>query len=236
MTGLLDRPATDRPAAATAGPAPSLVRTPTTSPTTSLVPIPTTSPAPSLVRSRTTSPAPSPVRTPTTSPAPSPVPTPVPAAAAAAGVLLRPACPADREPVGRFLAGLTLDSAYRRFFTGIGSPSSTLVRRLVEVDQDRRTALLAVIGDEVVGLADTALDADGRTVELGVVVADRWQRQGIGPWLCAAALAPAVARGATSLRVHSLPDNSRVARLLRRRWPAAAPRRDDDALLWELPL
>lgn len=159
-----------------------------------------------------------------------PVPAPV------AGVALRPVCPADREPVRRFLAGLTLDSAYRRFFTGIGSPSSTLVRRLVEVDGDRRSALLAVAGDEVVGLADTALDADRRTVEIGVVVADGWQRRGLGPWLAAAAVAPAVARGATSLRVHSLPDNSRVDRLLLRRWPGAAPRRDGDALVWELPL
>jgi acetyltransferase len=154
--------------------------------------------------------------------------------------------PEDREAVRAFLAGLSLDSAYRRFFTGIGSPSSTLVRRLVEVDHDRRSALLAVAGGEragreisggeVVGLADTAVLADGVTVELGVVIADAWQRRGLGPRLVAAALAPAVARGCTTLRAHTLPDNARVARLLHRRWPGADPAWDGDCLVWTLPL
>ena len=144
--------------------------------------------------------------------------------------------PADLEAVRAFLAGLSLDSAYRRFFTGIGSPSSTLVRRLVEVDHQRRSAVLALAGGEVIGLADTAVLADGVTVELGVVVADAWQRKGIGPRLVAAALAPAAARGCTTLLVYTLPDNARVARMLRRRWPGAGPARDGDCLVWTLPL
>ena len=44
---------------------------------------------------------------------------------------LRPVTPADRAAVRCFLGGLSLESAYRRFFTGIGSPSSALVRHLV---------------------------------------------------------------------------------------------------------
>ena len=37
-----------------------------------------------------------------------------------AGVRLREARPGDAAAVRAFLAGLTPDSAYRRFFTGIG--------------------------------------------------------------------------------------------------------------------
>jgi hypothetical protein len=33
-----------------------------------------------------------------------------------------------------------------------------------------------------------------------------------------------------------LPDNSRVAKILRRRWPDGAPRFADGTLVWELPL
>jgi acetyltransferase len=159
------------------------------------------------------------------------------AIAAVPGVLLRDARPEDCAAVGEFLSGLSLDSAYRRFFTGIGSaPSGALVRRLVEADPDRRTVVLAIAGAEVVGVADTTLVDDGRAVELGVVLADRWQRRGLGWQLCAAALVPALIRGVPVLRAHTLPDNARVAKILRRRWPDAAPRFADGTLVWELPL
>ena len=160
-----------------------------------------------------------------------------PAIATVPGVLLRDARPEDAAAVQGFLSGLSLDSAYRRFFTGIGSPpSGALVRRLVEADPDRRTVVLAIAGAEVVGLADTTLVDDGRAVELGVVLADRWQRRGLGWQLCAAALVPALMRGVPVLRAHTLPDNARVARILRRRWPDGAPRFADGTLVWELPL
>lgn len=153
------------------------------------------------------------------------------------GVLLRDARPEDRAAVRDFLSGLSLDSAYRRFFTGIGTPpSSMLVRRLVEADPERRTVVLAVAGAEVVGLADTTLVDDGRAVELGVVLSDRWQRRGLGWQLCAAALVPALTRGVPVLRAHTLPDNARVAKILRRRWPDGVARFADGTLVWELPL
>lgn len=116
-----------------------------------------------------------------------------------------------------------------------GAPSSTLVRHFVEVEPGRRTVLAAVAAGRIVGLADTAR-TDERTVELGVVVADRWQRRGLGPRLIAAALEPARAGGCTTLRAHSLPENARVARMIRRRWPGTDPVSDEDGLLWTVPL
>jgi GNAT superfamily N-acetyltransferase len=150
------------------------------------------------------------------------------------GVRLRTATPADHGEVRAFLRGLTLDSAYRRFFTGLGSVPESLVRRLLD-DRPGRAVLLAVTAGGVVGLADTTV-LDRTTVELGVVVADAWQRQGLGWPLADAALAPALRAGATILRAHTLPDNARVARMLRRRWPSAHPRFDDGTLVWEMDL
>jgi ribosomal protein S18 acetylase RimI-like enzyme len=149
---------------------------------------------------------------------------------------VRPVTPADRAAVGGFLAGLSVESAYRRFFTGIGSPPSPLVRHLVEVDHDRREAMLAVWDGEVIGLADCTRLADGVTVELGVVVADRWQRRGLGPRLARAVLEPAIARGARLVRLHALAENGRVARLVRGTWPDGVPVRDGPVLVWDLPL
>jgi len=156
--------------------------------------------------------------------------------APAPALALRPAAADDRAAVRAFLARLSLESAYRRFFTGLGSPSSALVRCLVEVDHDRRETMLAVRAGEVVGLADCTRLADGVTVELGVVVADRWQRQGLGPRLAAAVLELAAARGAQLVRMHALAENQRVARLVRRAWPQGVPTRDGAVLTWELAL
>ena len=58
----------------------------------------------------------------------------------------------------------------------------------------------------------------------------------LGWQLCAAALVPALMRGVPVLRAHTLPDNARVARILRRRWPDGAPQFADGTLVWDLPL
>lgn len=152
-----------------------------------------------------------------------------------AGVRLRAATDGDAAAVRAFLRGLTLDSAYRRFFTGLGSVPDSLVRRLLDT-RDGRTVVLAIAGEEVVGVADTTVVDAGRAVELGIVVADRWQRHGLGWPLADAALAPALAREIRVLRAHTLADNARVARMLRRRWPSARPRFDDGTLVWDIDL
>ncbi len=159
-----------------------------------------------------------------------------------AGPRIRPARPDDKDAVTRFLAGLSLDSAYRRFFTGLGTPSPSLVRKLVETDRDARDAVVAVLedpaaGEEVLGLADYARVRDQPgTVEIGVVVADAWQRQGLGPRLATAALELARARGASRMRAHCLAENAPIARILRRAWPDARPRWEDSLWVWDVPL
>jgi GNAT superfamily N-acetyltransferase len=152
------------------------------------------------------------------------------------GIEVRPVRREDRGAVYDFLAGLSLETAYRRFFTGIGVPTAGMVDRLVRTEPGRRVVVVALAGAAVVGLADTSVTDDGQVVELGVVVADGWQRRGLGRPLCEAAVAPALAAGVPLLRAYSQPDNARVARMLRRRWPAGRPRLHDGTLLWELDL
>jgi GNAT superfamily N-acetyltransferase len=155
----------------------------------------------------------------------------------AAAPILRCVCSGDVEDVRRFLAGLSVESSYRRFFTGIGRIPDRLVRRLIDVDHDRREAMVAVAGDDVVALADYALLAGGRdAAEFGVVVADDWQRRGLGPRLVTELLTLAGCRGVTTVRVHALAENARVQRLLHRRWPTARPTREDNLLIWDLTL
>jgi GNAT superfamily N-acetyltransferase len=146
-------------------------------------------------------------------------------------------CPTDVGIVRLFLAGLSPESSYRRFFTGLGRIPDRIVRRIVDVDHDQREALVAVAAGAVVALADYArLAGAPDAAELGVVVADDWQRCGLGPQLVGELLALAHDRGVTRLRAHTLAENARIARLLRRRWPAARPEREDTLLVWDLPL
>jgi GNAT superfamily N-acetyltransferase len=149
---------------------------------------------------------------------------------------IRRASCADGPAVQAFLAGLSIDSAYRRFFTGIGHPSPAFVRRFVEVEPGRRETVLALLGDEVVGMADWARHGDTSTIELGLVVADAWQRLGLGPRLATVVLDEAAAWGATTLVVRSLAENARIGRMLRRRWPGIPPLVEAGALVWHLPL
>jgi GNAT superfamily N-acetyltransferase len=152
-------------------------------------------------------------------------------------VAVRPAGPGDTERARRFFDGLSLESSYRRFFTGIGRLPDRFIQRLVVVDHDRREAFVAVVGDDIVALADYALLAGCRdTAEFGVVVADGWQRRGLGPRLVTELLAVAESRGVTAVRAHTLAENGRVLKLLQRRWPAARPEREDTLLIWQLPL
>ncbi|MEN3360110.1 MAG: hypothetical protein V7637_4092 [Mycobacteriales bacterium] len=152
-------------------------------------------------------------------------------------ILIRPTCPADIESVRRFLTELSAESSYRRFFTGLGRIPDRFVRQLVDVDHERRESLVALAGEDVIAVADYALVAGSpRTAELGVVVADAWQRRGLGQHLLDRLLAVAHARGVRQLRAHTLAENARVARLLRRRWPAARPAREETLLVWHLPI
>ncbi|GAA0404718.1 hypothetical protein GCM10009530_66050 [Microbispora corallina] len=136
-------------------------------------------------------------------------------------VEVRPARLDDGERLRAFLAGLSLASQTRRFFTGLANPGGSLVRTMITRD-GRRDALLAVHGDTVVGHAMSHL-ADGE-VEIAVVVGDDWQDLGVGSRLVRTLLRRAAARGATSLGMDVMAENRKVLSMVRKAWPDATMR------------
>ena len=74
----------------------------------------------------------------------------------------------------------------------------SLLRMLADVDDPRRLALVAELdhadGGDVVALGNVSAIDDDRA-EVGLVVADAWQRQGIGAALAARLLQAAEVRG-----------------------------------------
>jgi RimJ/RimL family protein N-acetyltransferase len=145
-------------------------------------------------------------------------------------------CAEDRGRVQRFYEQLSTDTVYRRFFTA-SRPAAAELRRLFDTDPGGRDALVAVAGDDAVGLAEGARPRhQPEAVEIGVVVADAWQGSGIGGRLVRALVHRAAARGAVTIQADTLADNYRMARLMRRIWPAARPVLDGSVHTWCVPI
>jgi GNAT superfamily N-acetyltransferase len=135
------------------------------------------------------------------------------------GTQIRPARPDDEERIRRFLTGLSLHTQTLRFFTGLSTPGTGLVRILLAVDE-RRDALVATMEGEVVGHAMSYRGACA-DVEVAVVVADQWQGFGLGSKLIDTLLLRAAVRGARTVGMDVLGENRRVLGLIRRYWPEA---------------
>lgn len=149
---------------------------------------------------------------------------------------IRPLRADDVDRVRRFYRGLSTGSVYRRFFTG-GQPGDAELHRLFDADPGARDALVALSGDDVIGLVEGAVSWDlSGAVEIGVVVADAWQGRGIGWRLVCAVVRHAAARGATTIQAHTLADNRRMALLMRRLWPDARPHLDGSLSTWLVPI
>jgi RimJ/RimL family protein N-acetyltransferase len=149
---------------------------------------------------------------------------------------IRPLRADDVDRVRRFYRGLSAESVYNRFFTG-GQPGDAELRRLFDADPDARDVLVALSGHDVIGLVEGATPRNlPGAVEIGLVVADAWQGRGVGWQLIRAVVSQAAARGASIIQAHTLAENRRMARLMRRLCPDARPQLDDSIYTWLVPI
>ncbi len=143
-------------------------------------------------------------------------------------VVTRPVRPDDEQRFVRLWPRLSPDTRYRRFHAPVHRLPMTFVRRLVVVDHDLREAVVAEIGDEVVGVARYDRPATApATAELAVVVEDAWQGVGVGRQLLAELLRLATERGVRTLTATVQADNDRMLGMLRRLLPSAGLVFDD---------
>ncbi len=148
---------------------------------------------------------------------------------------IRVATAADHRALGDFLSRLSPDSSYQRFLTDrTGEPSPRLVAALLP-ERSRGGALLAFLGDELVGHGLWVRLRDASVAEIAIVVADTHQRRGIGTALASALTDDLVAHGVADIEVFSGSDNRAVARMLARAAPDARRELDGSTTTWKFP-
>ena len=117
-------------------------------------------------------------------------------------LLVRPIRPEDADLERRFIASLSEQTRFFRFFYRLHELSPAMLVRFTQVDYDRELALLALVadpsapqGESIVGIARYIEKADLESAEFAVVVADAWHRRGIAGRLMRALIAAAKKKG-----------------------------------------
>lgn len=99
-------------------------------------------------------------------------------------VWIRPLREEDRQRETDFIRHLSADTRRLRFLCDFKHPSEALIDQLMDVDDDRRVALVALVDRDgqtcEVGVSRYVATADPHTCECAVTVADEWQRRGLG--------------------------------------------------------
>ena len=142
---------------------------------------------------------------------------------------IRPARAADRPAIGDFFAGLSVQTRYLRFFSPI-TPGPALLNLLCGGD-GATDALLATRGGVIIGhglAADVSGPCGIAATDIGVVVADAGQHQGVGSALVRALATGAQVRGVTSVTMDVMYGNDRALAMIKGHWPDARARRSRD--------
>jgi acetyltransferase len=134
-------------------------------------------------------------------------------------VLIRPIHPDDDALERSFIAGLSSETRYNRLL-GARKLTAEEIRHLTRIDYRREMAFVAlsVNGMQAVqlGVARYVKDAEGTGAEFALVVADAWQRKGVGTLLLGALLAHARAAGIGRLHGIRLAGNQAMHELARK--------------------
>lgn len=127
----------------------------------------------------------------------------------------------DGLPLRRFFFRLSPETLYRRFHSPIARPEQAQPARLLDLDHHDREAVVALVEDEIVGVARYARRPGAGAAEVAVVVADAWQRQGLASRMLGALGELAFEAGVRQFTLNMQADNEAVLRLVRRLYPDA---------------
>jgi RimJ/RimL family protein N-acetyltransferase len=144
-------------------------------------------------------------------------------------VTVRPICAQDAERLRRMFHRLSPATVYRRFFSPVPRPREAVLRHLATVDHDRREALVALDGDEIVGVARYDATHERGHAEIAITVEDAWQHRGLGTLLLRRLTKRALEHGYDHFDASMLADNRPALGLLHHLAPGSAVALDSGA-------
>lgn len=131
-----------------------------------------------------------------------------------AGATIRGLEPADRDGLRAMFERLSPDSRYRRFLSSAASFDVAL-RNVLDLDYVQRDAIVAVAGDQIIGLAECrAFRRSPTDVEVAVTIDDAYHRRGLGRELLDVVIARALRHGARHVHASVLAENRPMLDLL----------------------
>ncbi|MFD0683664.1 GNAT family N-acetyltransferase [Actinomadura fibrosa] len=152
-------------------------------------------------------------------------------------VRIRPYGVTDRERLGRMAEHLSKASLYTRFFSGTPRLPDHWVGTLENLDHWDREALVALLAGEVIGVAEYIRDVRRPArADIAVLIADPWQRRGLGSRLVAYLAELAGRRGVTEFDADVILGNREAILAIRSNWPAVRSSSADGAAHFRLPL
>ncbi|MBZ4018748.1 bifunctional acetate--CoA ligase family protein/GNAT family N-acetyltransferase [Streptomyces purpurogeneiscleroticus] len=123
---------------------------------------------------------------------------------------IRNARPDDRERVLEMYARMSPENLRRRFFAASRHSAEQSAERTCTLSSPTDKALLALVGDKVIGVAEYhRIDSPDRPqlAEISLTVADDWHEHGVGTLLLEHLAHAARAAGVTAFTAESLADN-----------------------------
>lgn len=122
----------------------------------------------------------------------------------------------DGEALRQLFYRLSPTTIYRRFHRPIVRPEQAQPERLLDVDHRDREAVVALVDDEIVGVARYFREPGSDTAEMAVVVADDWHRQSVATRMITRLIELARAAGIERFAVTMQADNTPAMALFRK--------------------
>jgi acyl-CoA synthetase (NDP forming)/RimJ/RimL family protein N-acetyltransferase len=127
---------------------------------------------------------------------------------------LRPITPQDAEALQRMHVAQSPESTFLRFFTPMPRLTEKLLLQFTQVDHTNQVAIVALIGGEIVGLANYDR-VDERQAEVAFNISDAHQGRGLGSVLLEHIAAAARERGIYRFVADVLPQNRKMVAVFR---------------------
>lgn len=150
-------------------------------------------------------------------------------------VLLRPIVPADRAGLDAFHEGLSSRTVYLRFFAAHPHLTESDLDYFTQVDHRRRVALVALVGERLVGVGRFDV-VDDASAEVAFVVTDGMQGLGLGGLLLARLAVIARSLGIERFVAEVLPANRSMLETFRHSGFPVSERVVEDVVEVSFPL